>query len=110
MLRSNTNSTFVFTLCSDLTNAAPQRLYNEVLEAINPSYRLYGICIKTKGVAKSATQEIYYEVPKIYVFLTYFPFVGFFVNALTHIVGRLLVNADTLRNEELECLPNMPSP
>jgi hypothetical protein len=57
------------------------------LEAINPSYRLYGICVKCKGVAKSAIQDVYYEVPKIYVFLTYFPFVNFFLNALYLIVG-----------------------
>lgn len=88
-MNTGSNGAFAFVMCSDLTNSMPARVHNEVLEATNPSYRLYGVCLRTRGVAKSATQEIYYEVPKAYVFLTYFPFIGFFANALSLIVDTL---------------------
>lgn len=72
---------------TDLTNNNPQRVTNEVLEVVNTSYRLFGICLKCKGVAKSAKQDIFYEVPKTYVVVTYFPFVNFFLSALTLVLS-----------------------
>ena len=81
----------VFTMNTEITNGNTEKRSNEVVEAINPSYRLFGISFKCRGIAKTATNFNFYEVNKTYTFLSYFPFISFFSSALICIVSNGLV-------------------
>lgn len=54
------------------------------MTALNPNKYLYGVCFKTEDYFDTSINENkkYWRVPKVYCFVSYFPFTELFSNII----------------------------
>lgn len=88
------NKSFIFTM---KLQEPPFFEPNSLISILNPNKLLYGICFISDDyleITKNKNKREFFLVPRVYCFITYYPFIKLFIDLIVMILSKLLIYFD----------------